>query len=78
MCVCVCVCVCVHAGEHSIISNSAIPGTVAHQTPPSMGLPREEYWSGLPFPAPGDISYPGIEPASLASPALVSGFITTR
>ena len=36
----------------------------------SMGVPRQEYWSGLPFPSPEDILDPGIEPASLANPAL--------
>ena len=35
--------------------------TVAHQAPPSMGFSRQEYWSGLPFPSPGDLSNPGIE-----------------
>ena len=43
--------------------------TVAHQTPLSMGFSRQEYWSGLPFPSPGDLSDPGIEPESLAAPA---------
>ena len=38
------------------------PWTVAHQAPPSMRLSRQEYWSGLPFPSPGDLSDPGIEP----------------
>ena len=42
----------------------ATPWTVAHQAPPSMGFSREEYWSGLPFPSPGDLPYPGIEPRS--------------
>ena len=40
--------------------------TVAHQAPPSIGLSRQEYWSGLPFPSPGDLPNPGIEPRSLA------------
>ena len=40
--------------------------TVAHQAPLSMGFPRQEYWSGLPFPAPGDLPDPGIEPRSPA------------
>ena len=39
---------------------------VAHQAPLSMGFSREEYWSGLPFPSPGDFPDPGIEPGSLA------------
>ena len=38
------------------------PWTVAHQAPPSMGFSRQEYWSGLPFPSPGDPPDPGIEP----------------
>ena len=43
------------------------PWTVAHQAPLSMGFPRQEYWSGGPFPSPGDLPDPGIEPGSLAS-----------
>ena len=53
------------------------PWTVAHQAPLSMGFPRQEYWNGLPFPSPGDLSNPGIEPTSLVSPALAGGFFTT-
>ena len=44
----------------------ATPWTVAHQASPSMGFSREEYWSGLPFPSPGDLPDPGIEPTSPA------------
>ena len=44
----------------------ATPWTVAHQGPPSMGFSRQEYWSGLPFPSPGDLPDPGIEPRSPA------------
>ena len=47
--------------------------TVAPPGSSVMGLPRQEYWSGLPFPSPGD--YPGIEPAS---PTLAGGFFTTE
>ena len=47
----------------------AIPWTGAHQAPLSMGFHRD-YWSGLPFPSPGDLPSPGIESASLTSPAL--------
>ena len=43
----------------------ATPWTVAHQAPPSMEFSRQEYWSGLPFPSPGDLPDPGIEPGSL-------------
>ena len=42
------------------------PVTVAHQAPPPMGFSRQEYWSGLPFPSPGDLPDPGIEPRSPA------------
>ena len=44
----------------------ATPWTAAHQAPLSMGFPRQEYRSGLPFPSPGDLSEPGMEPRSLA------------
>ena len=40
----------------------ATPWTVAYQDPPAMGFSRQEYWSGLPFPSPGDPPYPGIKP----------------
>ena len=40
--------------------------TVAYQAPPSVEFSRQEYWSGLPFPSPGDLSDPGIEPESSA------------
>ena len=45
------------------------PCTVAHQAPPSMEFSRPEYWRGLPFPSPGDLPDPGIEPGSPALPA---------
>ena len=51
--------------------------TVAYQGPPSMEFSRQEYWSGLPFPLPGDLPNPGIKPTSLTSPALAGGFFTT-
>ena len=51
--------------------------TVAHQAPLSMGFSRQEYWSGLPCPPPGDLPDPGIKPESLMSPALEVGFFTT-
>ena len=54
----------------------ATPWTVALQLPPSMGFSRQEYWSGLPCPPPGDLPDPGIEPASLTSPALAGVFFT--
>ena len=49
--------------------------TVALQAPLSMGFPRQEYWSGLPFPSSGDLPNPGIEPVS---PALAGVFFTTE
>ena len=42
-----------------------------------MAFPRQEHWSGLPFPSPGDLPDPGIELASLMSPELAGGFLTT-
>ena len=54
----------------SVMSDSAISCTVAHQGPLSMGFSQQEYWSGLPCPPPGDLSDPGIKPRSLKSPAL--------
>jgi len=43
-----------------------------------MEFPRQEYWSGLPFPSPGDLPYPGIKPASLMSLALAGRFFTAE
>ena len=51
------------------------PWTVARQAPLSMGFPRQGYWSGLPFPAPGALPDPGIE---ALSPALAGGFFTAE
>ena len=48
----------------------ATPWTAAYQAPLSMGFPRQEYWSVLPFPSPGNLLDPGIEATSLVSPAL--------
>ena len=53
----------------------AAPWTVAHQAPQSMRFSRQEYWSGLPFPSPGDLSNPGIEPRS---PALQADALTSE
>ena len=61
-----CVCVCVHAQPLSRVQLFATPGTVAHQVPLSMGFPRQEYWSGLPLPSPGDLPNSGIKPMSPA------------
>ena len=51
--------------------------TVAYQAPLSMGFSKQEDWSGLPFPPPGDLPGPGIETVSPTSTALAGGFFTT-
>ena len=62
-----------------IMSDSLRPiWTAARQAPLSVGFSRQEYWSGLPFPPPGDLPDPGIEPTSPVSPALAGGFFTTE
>ena len=61
----------------SYVQLFATPCTVAGQAPLSMGFSRQEYWSGLQFPSPRDLPDPGIEPASVISPALAGGFFTT-
>ena len=58
----------------SVMSDSATPWTVAHRAPLSKGFSRQEYWSKLPFPSPGDLPHPGTEPLSLMSPALAGRF----
>ena len=50
----------------SLVRLFATPWAVAYQAPLSMGFSRQEYWSGLPFPSPGDLPHPGIEPKSPA------------
>ena len=62
---------------HSCMRLFAAPWTVAHQAPLPMEFSRQGYWSKVPFPTPGDLPDPGIEPASLVSPALAGGFFTT-
>ena len=68
-------CLCVCARVHSVVSKSLLPervaySTVAHEAPLSMEFSKQEYWSGPPLATPGDLPDPGIEPSSLASPAL--------
>ena len=53
---------CVKVKSLSHVQLFGTPSTVAHQAPPSVGFPRQEYWSGLPFPTPGDLPDLGIEP----------------
>ena len=63
----------------SVVSDCFVTAwMVAHHAPLSMGFSRRECWSGLPFPTPGDLPNPEIEPASLASPALEGKFFTTE
>ena len=69
-----CACVLSHISPIRLCATS---WTIAHQAPLSMGFPRQEYWSGLPCPSPGDLPNPGVEPVSLMSPALADRFFTT-
>ena len=65
--------------SRSVVSDSfATLWTVACQASLSLGFPKQGYWSGLPFPPPGNLPYPGIKPVSPMSPALVGGFFTTE
>ena len=75
-CVCMCVCAC-ECIRFSCVWLFATQRTRARQAPLSMGFSRQEYWSGLPCPPPGDLANPGMEPASLTFPALAGGFLTT-
>ena len=54
------------------------PWTIVHLAPLSMGFPRQEYWSGFPFPPPGKIPKPEIEAMSPLSPALTGGILSTE
>ena len=67
-----------HAHLFSHVQLFMTPWTVIHQSPLSMGFPRQEYWSGLPFPSLGDLRNPGSKPTFLASPALAGGFFSTE
>ena len=58
---------------HSCPTHLVTPWTVACHVSLSMEFSRQEYWTGLPFPTPGDLPDPGIKPACLMSPALISG-----
>ena len=70
---------CVHAcSVTSVMSNTVQPVTIAPQAPLSMGILQARILSGLPFPPPGDLPYPEIEPTSLMFPALAGRFFTTR
>ena len=67
---CICACAC------SVLRLFATPWTVTHQAPLSIEVSRQEYWSGLTFPTPGDLPDPGIKPECPESPALAGFFIT--
>ena len=69
---------CVHAQLLRHVRLFAIPWTVAHQAPLSMGFPRQEYRSRLPFPSPADLPNPGIQPVFPGSPTLAGEFFTTE
>ena len=71
VCVCVCVCVCT---QSCLILFDLMD--CSHQAPLSVEFPRQEYWSGLPFPPPRDLPNSGIEPTSLAPPSLVGRCFT--
>ena len=66
-----------HAQLLSHVWHFVTPWTVSHQTPLPMEFSREEYWTGLPFPSPGNLPNPGSEPTSLLSPTIVDIFIIT-
>ena len=68
-------CWCVHAQSLSHVWLFVIPWTTGHPAPLFMEVLRQEYWSGLPFPSPGDLPSPEIEPKS---PTLTSRFFTTK
>ena len=78
VCVCVCACACTRAQLLSHVQFFVTPSTVAHQAPMFWQFSRQEYWSGLPFPTPGDLPNPGIEPVLFAPSALAGGFFTTE
>ena len=63
----------IHCGRSAVMSDSATPWAVAHQAPLSRGFSRQEHWSGVPFPSPGDCPHAGIEPEP---PALAGRFFT--
>ena len=83
---CGCWC-CLYPASHHMLSAQSLQSRltlcdptdyITHQAPLSMGFSRQEYWSGLPHPPPGDLPHPGIKPVSLMSPALVGRFFTTE
>ena len=71
-------CVCCVQSCFSCIHLFVTPWAVAHQAPLSMGFPRQEYWSGLPFPSPGDVPDPGIKNAFLMYHTLAGGLLVHK
>ena len=70
------ICHCCLLFSPSVVSDPfLIPWTITHQAPLSMGFPRQEYWSGLPFHSPGDLPNLGVK---LVCPASAGGFFTTE
>ena len=65
-----------HAQSLNRVQLFATPWAVACEAPLSMGLPRQAYWSGLPFSTPGDLPDPGIKLTSSVAPALASRYFT--
>ena len=68
---------CMWAYVFSLVQLFVTPSTVVHQALVSMEFSRQEYWSGLPFPSPGDHPDPGIKAAALSSPELTGRFFTS-
>ena len=66
---------CVSAKSLPLCPTLHNPMDCTHQAPLSMGFPRQEHWSGLSFPSPGELLNPGIKPASLACPVLAAGYL---
>ena len=66
ICMCICIYICCATKSLQLCPFFAALWTVAHQAPLSMEFSRQEYWSGLPYPSPGDLLNPGIEPWSPA------------
>ena len=69
-------CLCMRAKSLQLCLSAPLR-TIARQAPLSLGFSRQEYWSGLPCPPPGNLSDPGTEPVSRMSPALAGRFFTT-
>ena len=68
---------CILVVLYSVTSDSVTPWTITLQAPLSTGIPKQEHWSGLLFPPPGDLPNPGIKRASPESPAWAGGFSIT-